>query len=595
MRPPVAFLFLFLLSLPAFSETRWLRGESAHFEIYSSAGERDSTETLRQFEKVREFFLQAIGTPETTQDKTRLIVFGSGKDYEPYKLKGFAAAWYMQGRERDCIVIGNSGAGMLPLAVHEYVHLLTRRAGLDLPPWLNEGVAELYSTLEARGDKVLVGTLIPGRMQGVLREKWKMREVLAAGPSSPLYNEKSRVSAIYNVGWALTHMLALSEDYRGRFSALLDAILKGQDSIAAIRQVYQLSPEALEDKLLTYLGGSSFQGSLFGVKLANVKDKWPLEPAPAFDTEMALLEISGQSDTAASRKARYLKLIEEHPERPEPEAGLGYLLLQEGESGLARLHMEQAVTKGSRAPRVLYDYGLLGANDNPALATTALRTLLELAPAHIDARLQLAALELQSKKHAEALAALGPVKKVSKRQAPRYFRLLAYAQLESGLRKEATANALRWKENAESPQDAEAADRLLVFLGRGDLPTASQREGEVTAATPEPAPRVRRAPERATQAEPPAEIPSTPEPTGLKGDFVELTCLGAHAVLRLQTPQGRKSFVIRDGSAVDLQGTGNAKQEFDCGRRPVPAKVEVFFEPESGYDGRLTVLKFLPR
>jgi hypothetical protein len=589
MRHPVAIPLFILLSLPAFSETRWLRGESAHFEIYSSAGERDSTETLRQFEKVREFFLQAIGTSESTQDKTRLIVFGSGKDYEPYKLNGFAAAWYMQGRERDCIVIGNSGAGMLPMAVHEYVHLLTRRAGLDLPPWLNEGVAELYSTLEARGDKVLVGSLIPGRMQGVLREQWNMREVLSAGHSSPLYNEKSRVSAIYNVGWALTHMLALSDEYRGRFASLLEAIIQGKDSIAAIRQVYQLSPEHLEDRLITYLGGSSFQGSLFGVKLANVKDKWPLTPAPALDTEMALLEISRQSDAAASRKARYLKLIEQHPDRPEPEAALSYLLLQAGESGLARLHMEQAVTKGSRAPRLLYDYSRLGASENPALANTALRTLLEDVPTHIDARIQLAYLELQRKQPAEALAVLGPVKKVSKRQAPHFFRTLAYAQLESGLRKEAAANALRWKENAGRPEEAEAADRLIVFLSRGDLPTVSQREGDLSREDGESAPRLRRAPEGATQAEAP------PEPAGLQGEFVELTCLGAHAVLRLQTPQGRKSFVIRDGSQVDLQGAGNGKQDFDCGRRTTPAKVEVFFEPDSGYDGRLTALKFLPR
>ncbi len=96
---------------------------------------------------------------------------------------------------------------------------------------MNEGLAEVYSTFEPSGDKVLVGKLIPGRMQAVQLGSWKLREVLEAGQDSPLYNEKDRVSAIYNVGWALTHMLALSADFRSQFPALLNTIQNGANSI----------------------------------------------------------------------------------------------------------------------------------------------------------------------------------------------------------------------------------------------------------------------------------------------------------------------------------------------------------------------------
>ena len=34
-----------------------------------------------------------------------------------------------------------------PVAIHEYVHLLVSDAGLKLPIWMNEGMANSYSTM----------------------------------------------------------------------------------------------------------------------------------------------------------------------------------------------------------------------------------------------------------------------------------------------------------------------------------------------------------------------------------------------------------------------------------------------------------------
>ncbi len=115
------------------AETRWVRAESPHFEMISSASERDSLETLRQFEKVRDFFVQAMGVNSSNPGKTRLVVFGSGKAYEPYKLKGFASAWYMQRGDRDTIVMGNHSTTVFSVAIHEYVHLVTSHADSAFP------------------------------------------------------------------------------------------------------------------------------------------------------------------------------------------------------------------------------------------------------------------------------------------------------------------------------------------------------------------------------------------------------------------------------------------------------------------------------
>src|SRR6202000_665590 len=104
--------------------------------------------------------------------RVRIVAFSSRKEFEPYKLNDFAIAYYHSGLEHDYIVMSHTGAETAPIAIHEYVHLVARHSNLKLPPWLNEGMAELYSTLQPQGDKILVGALIEGRHQALLREKW---------------------------------------------------------------------------------------------------------------------------------------------------------------------------------------------------------------------------------------------------------------------------------------------------------------------------------------------------------------------------------------------------------------------------------------
>ena len=161
------------------------------------------------------FFDAKIAEAKKKQaEPVRVIVFGSKKEYHQYRPNEFAAAFYTQRAGRDYIVLGSVNGDAFPIAVHEYVHLVVQHIGLNLPPWLNEGMAELYSTLKTVGDKVIVGNVIPGRMLEISQEKWvPLSTILAATSDSPYYNEKNKAGSLYNEGWALTHMLELSPVY----------------------------------------------------------------------------------------------------------------------------------------------------------------------------------------------------------------------------------------------------------------------------------------------------------------------------------------------------------------------------------------------
>ncbi|PYQ88320.1 MAG: hypothetical protein DMG03_04295, partial [Acidobacteria bacterium] len=94
---------------------------------------------------------------------------------------------------------------------HEYAHLLVHTAVRDVPVWLNEGLAEYYSTfaLKNGGRQADIGRPIARHVQ-LLRERLlPVAQLLAVDQTSALYNEGERRSIFYAESWALTHYLLM--------------------------------------------------------------------------------------------------------------------------------------------------------------------------------------------------------------------------------------------------------------------------------------------------------------------------------------------------------------------------------------------------
>src|SRR5579862_1601840 len=98
-----------LSSENAHSESKWIRMQSPNFDAYSSAGERETRDALRDFERVRDFFLQASQREIPKPVPVYVVVFGSEKEYAPYRFNEAATAYYFGGTDRDYIVIGRTG------------------------------------------------------------------------------------------------------------------------------------------------------------------------------------------------------------------------------------------------------------------------------------------------------------------------------------------------------------------------------------------------------------------------------------------------------------------------------------------------------
>src|ERR1019366_6850076 len=298
-----ALLVLLSISAAFSAEPKWIHVPSADFEIFSSAGESDTRRVLQHFERVRSFFEQTVkGGVKQQAESVRIVLFGSKKEYEQYRPNDFAIAYYTQIAGRDYIVLSSASEDVFPVAVHEYVHLVVQHSGLNLPPWLNEGLAELYSTLKPEGDKILIGSLIPGRMYEISQQKWApLAAIVAADRESPYYNEKNKAGSLYNEGWALTHMLQLSVEYSPRFAPLLLQISRGVPSQTAIESVYGKPPSTVEKELRSYLGRSAFSGRVIPARLQD-GPKAAVEPADAFDVKLPLVDLNNRPGKEAEAR-----------------------------------------------------------------------------------------------------------------------------------------------------------------------------------------------------------------------------------------------------------------------------------------------------
>lgn len=588
MGRPNLLTLIALMVAAASAEPRWIHIHSSNFEIYSSASEGSTRETLRYFEQVRSFFLQATGRSVSKPVPIYIIAFGSEKEYVPFRPNEFASAFYHGGAERDYIVLNHTASEVFPVATHEYVHLVVQHAGLNFPPWLNEGIAELYSTLKPQGDKVIIGNLIAGRVQALYTERWvPLDAILSAGHGSPYYNEKNKAGSLYNEGWALVHMLSLNQEYRPKFNALLNAIANGSPSIMALAQTYGKPLAAIEKDLQAYLRGDRFNGLVIPAKLVKEKTPLPAEPAPPFDVKLALADLGNQPGKQSDAVERFKELTRDNPERPEPWVGLAYLAWGRGSLEDTEQNFAKAYLLGARSQRLLWDYGRLVEREHPQEATKVLSELLKQQPERTDVRMELAGVQLSSNQSADALATLVPIKKTTPQEAPRLFTLLAYAQLAVGQRDQAANSVARLAQYAATPADRDRADQLKRYLDQPNLPSLIP-----STVTEGGRPRLIRRTASGFEEEEIAR-PSL-SATGL---FVELACDGQRATIVLETDMGLKRFLIEDPTKINLVATDGARvRDFQCGSQ-TPAKIKIEYRLAQGgqnVDGLATGIYFQP-
>jgi tetratricopeptide (TPR) repeat protein len=200
---------------------------------------------------------------------TVVFAFGTRKAMQPFlPLAKNGRAAQLGGyfhRDADVNYIALSLEGFdesLPIVFHEYTHLLVRNAVRAVPVWLNEGLAEYYSTFAMSDDGATAdaGRPIVPHVR-LLRERYMpIADLIAVDAGSQLYDEGARRSIFYAESWALTHYLMIEvPDGPAQINHYVADIARGRRPGDAFFEAFGATPEKFDEQLRRYVAHPMFR------------------------------------------------------------------------------------------------------------------------------------------------------------------------------------------------------------------------------------------------------------------------------------------------------------------------------------------------
>lgn len=442
MKPPafVVAALLFLLTVsPDPSRAGndvWTKISSRNFLLVGNASEREIRQVAARLEQFRAAFerLLVAGHSDSIVPTT-VLVFRDDLAYRPFEplyqgQPSEVAGHFQSGPDVNYIALSadaQHARGADALAFHEYVHLLVRHNFGRVPLWLNEGLAEFYSTFEVvdGNRRVRLGQPIKGRLLTLReRELLPLSTLFGVDDQSPYYNESGRREIFYAESWAFVHYLLNGHDgeRRPQLMRYLDLLAAGQPDAEAFRQAFQTDASVLETELREYvrLGRYVEQSATFAQPL---EFNTQMQSAPVSEAEAQfylgdLLLHTGRIEAAEAYLSEALKL---DANLAPAHAALGRLRLQQRRFSEAKRSLERAVTLDPQNYLAHYVYadalseeGLASddsVEDNFSpetlrLMRAELKKAIELAPRFIEAYRLLAFIDLVANEQLDEASAL---------------------------------------------------------------------------------------------------------------------------------------------------------------------------------------------
>jgi tetratricopeptide (TPR) repeat protein len=355
---------------PAVAKETWIRVRSKHFLLIGNASEREIRRAAIKLEQFREVFSRLFASINLNSPApTTVIVFKNDSAYRPFKplyqgKPSNVAGTFQSGEAVNYITLAADRRPESPYATifHEYVHLLTKDNLRASPLWLNEGLAEYYSTFEvADGDrKVWLGKPLPERIYS-LREGnlFPLRTLFAVGYDSPHYNEQGKQNIFYAQSWALVHYLLHGQrgQRRAQLQHYLTLLAAGASAEESFQQAFQTDYGTMERELEDYIRRHLYPVRVFTLGRRLEFDAG-LEVAVLSEAEAQfyLGDLLRHSQRLAEAEGYLQRAIALDAELGAAYASLGMLRVRQKRFAEARRHLQRAVAAKAQSYLAHYYY-----------------------------------------------------------------------------------------------------------------------------------------------------------------------------------------------------------------------------------------------
>jgi tetratricopeptide (TPR) repeat protein len=354
----------------------WISVRTKNFLLVGNADEKSIKQVGLKLEQFREVFTYLFPTMKfNTPVPTTVVIFKSDSAYGPFKPKPNTAGHFQAGTDVNYIALSTEVRGEqnpFTIIFHEYTHLLIENSFSNAPVWLNEGLAEYYSTFQITDDQnVALGEPVSGHVF-LLREKkmLPLKTLFEVDYKSPHYNEKNKQSIFYAQSWALMHYLILGKEGKGaQLGKFMELCTANVPIEQAFTQAFGIPIEEMEKELRNYIKQDRYNVSRghFARKLEldTTTTVAALSEAEAH-AYLGDLLVHGNRAEAHTYLQRALKL---DPNLAMAHASLGMAYFREGRTSQAHASLERAVAANSQNYLAHYYYAFTlsrsGPNDLP--------------------------------------------------------------------------------------------------------------------------------------------------------------------------------------------------------------------------------------
>ncbi len=345
----------------AFSSTAraadtWLRLDTPSFTFFSNAGDGVTRRYAAELETFRRFVARALGNGAVESPlPTHVYLFRGG--FDEVSLGEGNVGWFTTSRQANVIAVDTSSAEGLEIAYHEYVHFVVENSTPAVPLWLNEGLAEFYSTFRVSDGNVEFGREVDRHVDYLRRHRLiPFADLFAVTRDSDDYTEERRRGVFYAQSWAFVHYLLVG---RHEFDIEVDDFLRrlrdGVEAEEAYRAAFGTSTVGLRRDLEHYVSRPAFDFlRLDGRPPTPETLGWAamLDDAEA-TARLGLLQTAGRVDLAAAAD-RFREALDLDPANATAMRGMGELALLAGDDRQAESWLAEAQRHRSGDP-ALYD------------------------------------------------------------------------------------------------------------------------------------------------------------------------------------------------------------------------------------------------
>ena len=559
------------------SAASWQLTRAEHFEFYSQTNQTHTQAMLDWFEQLRPLFLGQNIVNVDRVPPVRVILFASAKDYDEYRIRSLSDAHFAASESRRYIAM-YQGPDERRIAAHELAHVAL---GINdnMPVWLNEGLAEFFSTAHLAADSWQVGGDLAWHVQILRRRSLSPLSELAVVPA-----DRYDAQMFYAQSWALTDMLIRSPAYAPGFQDALTALRRGASIGDAMKAVYNKSLDEVEGDLHAWLIKRASDLVRFPVPLVQ---RSATQTSDLADSTMRLVlaDMFSAAGHLERAEAMLRELGREIPDDAKVAAALGAVALRKGDEQAARREWKRAIAQGIQDADLCYRYAALA--DAAGLPADEIRAALEravlLRPEFDDARYRLALLDKNAGRYEIAVENFRAIKKVEPARAFNYWSILADALNELGKHDEALEAAHNAASHATTSDERAQAARLAYFA-QTDFAVQFTRDSDgraqmVTTRVPH---------QSAEDWNPFVEAGDDVRTTS--GLLREVDCAGGETRLRVQSATATLTLAIPDPSRVRMR---NAPEELVCGpQERSEVDVQYAASKSRGIDGLVRGIDF---